>query len=238
MPVARFTDGDVRRRQIHQHRGTGERREARWRQRHPHVLADLDMDLEQRQIARLEYQLRPERDSLAAQVDICRERAVGAVELPSLVELAVVRQVGLGHDAEQLATGHQRRAVEQAMVDAQWQPDDGHRGNVARCIDDLLQRDLAGFQQGGLVKKIVAGIGRESEFGERHQHRAVGGGLAIHRDGFGGIENRVGDAIARHRDGHPRESVGVGVQEGFERCGFGHDAHCLFEPFEAFGKPC
>jgi hypothetical protein len=50
-------------------------------------------------------------------------RRVARRELPSLVELAVVRQVGLRHDADQPAPANERRAVVQRAVERHGQAD-------------------------------------------------------------------------------------------------------------------
>ncbi len=46
-------------------------------------------------------------------------------------------------------------------------------GRLARGLDDGLQRRLAGVEQRALVEQVVAGVGRQAQFGKRDQHRAL-----------------------------------------------------------------
>ena len=64
-------------------------------------------------------------------VTVARAARVAGAELARLVELAVVRQVGLRHDAEHAAAADDGGAVEEQVVDAQRQADDRHRPAIA-----------------------------------------------------------------------------------------------------------
>ena len=219
MAVGRLAHRDVRGRQVEQQRRAGQRRVGRGRDRHPQVLADLGVEDEARQVRRLEQQLGAEGHVLAQQPQLRALRMVGRVELARLVELAVVRQVGLGHDAQQPAAVHDRGAVEQRMVHAQRQPHHRHRGQAFAGGDDARQRRFAAVEQRALVEQVVAGVGRQPQLGKDHQRRALLRGLLQQRDALLGVEGRVGDAAARHRHRHAGEALAVQVEE---LCGFGH----------------
>ena len=171
------------------------------------------MHAQQRLVRRLEDQVVAERDGGAGERDLAGTGVVGAAELARLVELAVVRQVGLRHDAEHTAVAEHRRAVEEAMVDAQGQPDDGDRRDLRRRRGDAAERDLAGIEEGALVEQVVAGVGREPELGEGDDDRALRGGLLEHRDRLARVVGGIGDADLRHGDGDAREAVTAGVEE-------------------------
>ena len=130
-PVVGLADRDVAGGEVREHRGAGERGERARRQRHPEVLADLEVQHEAREVARREQQARPERHVLAEQPQRGRDRLRGRREMPLLVELAVVRQVGLRHRAEEAAAVHEHRAVEQPVVGLQRQPDRERERQVA-----------------------------------------------------------------------------------------------------------
>ena len=68
-------------------------------------------------------------------------------------------------------------------------------------------------EQRALVEQVVAGVGREPELREGHQHRALGGGLAQQRDGLVRVEARIGDLHAGHGDREARKAVPVGVKK-------------------------
>jgi hypothetical protein len=70
-----------------------------------------------------------------------------------------------------------------------------------------------GVEQRALVEQVVAGIGRQPEFGEGHQRGALVGSLARQLDGPGGIEGRIGHAAARAGHRHAREVVRVEIEE-------------------------
>ena len=90
------------------------------------------MELQQRPVDRLEQQLRTEGHALAAEQHMLGAGMAGRVELARFVELGVVRQVALRHDAEHAPLMQHRRAVVEQLLDAQRQPDDGDHRQPAR----------------------------------------------------------------------------------------------------------
>ena len=114
--VVGLANRDVRRRQIQQHGRAGERRVRRRRNRHPQVLANLGVEGEQRLLLVLENEIVAERHrATAGEIDFVARGSVGRGELPRLVKFAVVREIGLRHDAENLPAMNHDRAVKQMM---------------------------------------------------------------------------------------------------------------------------
>ncbi len=213
MAVAGLADHDIGRRQIDQHRCPRQRGERRRRDRHPDVLADLDMEAQQRDVLDLEQQAGAERHALAQQVYLVDRGAVGRAELAGLVEFPVIGQEALGNDATQLAAGDHHRAVEQLMLDPQRHADHQRARQRARGLDDLAQRTLAGVEQGLLMEQVVAAVGRQTQLGEGHQRGAGVGRLAGQRDGLLRVEGGIGDLAARHADRHAHEAMGIQIEE-------------------------
>jgi hypothetical protein len=94
--------------------------------------------------------------------------------------------------------------------------------------DDARQRRQAGIEQRVLVEQVVAGVGRQAQFGKHRQRCAVGCRALQQRNRLAGVEFRVGDPAARRRHRQPRETVAVQVEE---LGGLGHGAvspssHC------------
>ncbi len=143
-PVAVLADDDVRRREVQQHGRARERRVRRRRDRRPQVLADLGVEGEERLVLELEHEARAERDVLLAEeIDRGARRHVAGRELPQLVELAVVRQIGLRRHAEDAPAVHDHRAVEEQAVDDERHADDRDHRDLARGGDDPPERGRA-----------------------------------------------------------------------------------------------
>ena len=213
MPVTRLADHHVRCRQIHQHRRARERGERRRRHRHPDVLADFHVKAEQRHVGNFKQQRRSERHFGAQQRDAIRRRVLGRAELARFVELAVVRQITLRHDALDLTARDHHGAVEKRMVDAQRHAHDHCNGKVLRCRHDRRERLFAGIEQRPLVEQVVAGVSRKPKLRERDQHRTVCRRLLRQVDGFGGVERRIGNAATGHAYRHASEIVAVEIEE-------------------------
>ena len=130
----------------------------------------------------------PNGTSPAEQVHLAGERAVAGIELARLVELAVVGQVGLGHDAEDPAAGDDDGAVEEPVVDPQRQADDGDDAVLPGRLGDGRERRLAAVEQGALVEQVVAGVGRQAQLGKGDDDGALPGRLLEHGDRLGGVE--------------------------------------------------
>ena len=206
-------DGDRAAGQVEQHVRTGERGlRARW-DRHPHVLADLHVDLEVGQVAGREDQVGPERHRLAREVDEAAAAVVARGEPPALVELPVRRQVGLRRDPQHPPAMDHDRAVEHPGAVLERRPDHDHRQQVGAGGDDLLDPGHHRLEQGVLEEQVVDGVAGQRELGE-HRHRdafvVAQPRLLDHPLRVG---SRVGDRDRQRAGGNPREPVGVGGVE-------------------------
>ena len=108
---------------------------------------------------------------------------VAGRELPQLVELAVVRQVGLRRHAEDAPAVHDHRAVEEQAVDDERHADDRDHRDLARRGDDAPERGLRAVEERLLVEEVLARVRREPELGEEREDRAPAPGLLEQGDG-------------------------------------------------------
>ena len=120
--------------QVGQHRRAGQRRLRRRRHRHPHVLADLDVQHEPGHVVGREQQVGPDRHLDARHPDRAR-RVVARRDLAALVELPVGRQVRLRREPEQPPPVHDGGDVHDPVPVADRQPDDQHRQQLGRSLD-------------------------------------------------------------------------------------------------------
>ena len=94
---------------------------------------------------------------------------MGRGEPALLVELAVIGQVGLRHEAEQAAALYNGRAVEQDVAHRNGQAYYTDDVEVAREVEQLKQRLLGALQQERLAEEVLAGVARDAKLGE-HRH--------------------------------------------------------------------
>ena len=125
--------------QVGQHRRARQRRLRAGRNRHEHVLADLDVQHEAGQVGRGEQQVGAERRLDVADADDAALVVAGR-DLAALVELPVGRQVRLGHHAEHHAAVDDHGGVVDAVPVAQRRADHQHRQQVGGGRDDVAQR--------------------------------------------------------------------------------------------------
>ncbi len=199
--------------QVRQHGRASQRGLGARRDRHPHVLADLDVQPQPGDVGGREDQVGTERHLDAVQRDRAPPSVVPGREPAALVELAVGRQVGLRAHAEHPAPVDHHGAVQDAGAVHERGTDDDDRGEVRRPGHDLGDRGPHGVEQGVLEHQVVDGVAGQRQLGEHRDRDAVvvaGAGLLEHGAGVG---RRVGD---RDRDGagrDPGEPVGVGGVE-------------------------
>ena len=205
-------DGDRTARQVRQHGRPGQRRRRAGRHRHPHVLADLDVQDEPGHVLGGEQQVRPERHLGARQVDRAAQ-VVARPDLAALVELPVGRQVRLGRDAEQPPAVHDRGDVVDPVAAADGQADDEHRQQVRRRRDDLGQRGLGRVEQGVLQKDVLDRVAGERQLRVDDEPDALVGALAGRRQDGGGVGRGVGDDGAQRGGGDAEEAVPIGRAE-------------------------
>ncbi len=206
------------------------RGEARGRNRRPHIFADLDAEDEARKVAGLEQEIDAEGDGLAGKFDGVDDGVGRGGELTLLVEFAIVRQVGLGNDAEHAPAMDHHRAAVYGAADQQGRADNNDRRQRRRGFRHLGDGFADGAEQGGLHVKVVERIAGEAEFRADKQRRLRRVGLAHQLDGLAGVGGGVGQMHARACSGDPRKAVGVKVPE------FGHLSR-LFRPGIPSGAP-
>ena len=181
---------------------------------HPEVLADLHAEGE---AAAVKQQLLADGRILAKEEDAARRRMAGG-KPAGLVELRVVGQVFLGHEA-QPAAGDDGGAVVQLAVDLQGQADD--KRGLGPLVHQRPERVQRGAQQRGLKEQVAAGIAGEAELRKDAELHAVGVGDIQKRGDFLRVFFRVGQVHAR-RSGHRAHHAGHGRhQSSHEKTPFG-----------------
>ena len=150
----------------------GQGRQSARRHRHPEVLADLGVDHEPRHVLGREQEVRPERGAVLAEPDLGAVGAGARGEMAALVELAVVRQVDLGHHAEQPAAVRRDRRVVEAPLVAQGRAEQEQRRRSRGAGHELDDGALDRVEQRVLQEQIVDRVAREGQLGE-HGHRGA-----------------------------------------------------------------
>ncbi len=153
-PVFGAPDGDRAAGQVRQHRRARQRRLRARRNRHEHVLADLDVQYEARQVGRGEQQVGAERHLGLTDADGAADAVAGG-QLPAFVELPVGRQVGLRHDTEHGAPVDHHGGVVDPVLIAQRRADHQHGHQLGRRDHDVEQRHLDRVEQGVLQQDVL-----------------------------------------------------------------------------------
>ena len=95
----------------------------------------------------------------------------GGGEPPSLIELPVVGDVGLGHQTQDLSLVDDGGAVVELVVGPHRQAHGGHHIQVPSGLQNGLQALLGPPEQGVLEKQVPAGIAGEAQLGQaQHPH--------------------------------------------------------------------
>ena len=113
-----------------------------------------------------------------------------------LIKLAVVRDILLGHQAEQCALIADGRAVIQRVVHLHGQADRDHHGPSGALLQDAAQAVLGRAQKRLLQEQIPTGVAGQDQFGKDAQGNALLGGLIDLLEHAGGVIGTVGDADA------------------------------------------
>jgi hypothetical protein len=138
---------------------------------------------------------------------------VACRELPLLVELAVVRQVGLGCDTEDPPPVHDDGGVQQAAPDQQRRADDEHGAELEAGLPDARERVEHRLQEDVLHEQVVDRVAAQAELGEHRDGDPVVVQLPCLVQDHRGVRGRVGDGDGDGAGRHPGEPVGVGVVE-------------------------
>ena len=116
----------------------------------PEVFADLAADDQTGHGAAAEQQIDSKGYLLTAKGNRAGHHASARGEVTRLVEFAVIGNVLLGHEAEQLAAAADRGAVIECVVYLYGQADGDDHGRACRVLEDTGQTVLGGAQQGFL----------------------------------------------------------------------------------------
>ncbi len=134
-------------------RGIGDQQRARQRVggagrvRRPQILADLDRERKARHLPRAKEQIAGKGHRFAQQRKMPQIAKAGR-EVAQLVELGVVRQVGLGHHPERAPMLEHRRAVVEGVAVLNRKADDDQHPKVGRRLcDDLKPLECARKQR-------------------------------------------------------------------------------------------
>ena len=207
--VLRTGDRDRAAGQVEQDRRAGECGLGARRHRHPHVLTDLRVEHEAREVGGTEQQVGTERHPSSPDDDRLTVAVVAGCEVPALVELAVGRQVGLGGDAQHPPAVDHDGGVEQPASVSQRCPDHEYRAELRRRGHQLTDRRLDLVQQGLLHHQVVDRVAGQRELREeRHRDTfgVTGTGLREHRSR---VPTRVGNRRRDRAGGDPYEALGV-----------------------------
>jgi len=136
-----------------------------------------------------------------------------------LVELPVVRQVALRHDAEQPPAPDRHGAVIEPVAPAQGRADDEQRREPGALLDQPRHARLDRVEQGGLQQQILDGVGGHAEFGEDRERRPGPVCLPREAQDVGGIGRRVARMAAAGAGGDAGKAVPVEGAEAFRTQG-------------------
>ena len=152
------------------------------RQRAPQILAQLHTQHKAGHLAAAEQQRRTKGHLLPADSHRLHLGAAGS-ELPFFVKLAVVGQVGLGHDAQQLPPAQYGGAVVQLAVHQQRQAHQRHGIQRAGLRKQPFQRIQCALLQSALQKQIAAGVAGKAKLREYRQlYPALRGSLQLRQN--------------------------------------------------------
>ena len=132
---------------------------------HPQVFADLHADAQLRQLPAAEELIGAHGDGLVTESDflvhiLARDKPAG------FVELTVVRDVALGHHAQDLPTREHYGAVIQLAAAADGHTDGGDQIQIAGLVEDILQCSFCALEQNRLEEQVSAGVGGDTQLGQ------------------------------------------------------------------------
>ena len=177
--VLRLAHGLIAGRKVCNDGRARQRVEGGGRQGAPQILAQLHAQHKAGHLAAAEQQRRAKGHLLPADGHRLHLGAAGG-ELPLFVKLAVVGQIGLGHDAQQLPPAQHGGAVVQLAVHQQRQAHQRYGIQRAGLRKQPLQRIQCALLQGALQKQIAAGVAGKAKLRENRQlYPALRGSLQL-----------------------------------------------------------
>ena len=166
------------------------------RKRRPEILADLDRKRKLQHAFAAEQELRPEQHVLPREPDVLHAGGRGAV-VPLLIELAIVRNMGLRHKAKELPAANNRRAVIELAGDVHGEPHERDQIEPFARLENISQRILRRLLQRLLQEKIAAGVACEPQLRENGKLTAALRGLLHGLDGHLGVIGTIRHAQRR-----------------------------------------
>lgn len=100
-------------------------------------------------------------------------RAWPPAQLPLLVELAIVGQVGLGHGAQQFPAAQEHGAVEQPVIHPQRHAHRESDGDFLAGLDERVQGLHRAVEQGILLEQVLVRVRGNAQFWKYHQDRLM-----------------------------------------------------------------
>ena len=188
-----------RRREVEDYLGAVEREVRRRRNGGPEVLADFDAEF---RAVDPEREVRAEVGALFRDGDRLFRDAGAGCEPAVFVELRIVGDVGLGYDAQHTALRENDGAVVERRAVAQGGAGDDDQRQFARGFYQPRKGFVGRVEQRLLQQEVAAGVGRDAQFGERHDLDAPPGGLLGHRRHPFGVVVAVGDPHVRNGRRH------------------------------------
>jgi hypothetical protein len=117
--------------------------------------------------------------------------------LALFVELSIVREICLRHDAQQPATIDYKGAVEELPLKAQRSPDEQHGTKLIAFLDDPGKRVPCRIKQDVLMEQVLVRIGGYSKFGEERHSRAQVRSMSCQAECVFGVKVWIGNAHVR-----------------------------------------
>ena len=172
----------------------------------PHILADLDT--EQHIVAGAEELcIRVDGDGVAGEADLGGPQVLSRRKPALLVKLAVVGEVRLRHESQQLALLNDGRTVEQQVAHHHGESHDGDDVQLAGEVEERHYRSLCSVEQHILCKQVLTGVAGKAQFREDDDLHALAFSLHDEVLNLLYVVLRVGHAHHGHSCSHFDKSV-------------------------------
>ena len=204
-----LADNLVGSRRIENHRCAGKCHLGRRRRWHPQVLANLNAKhyvLGTLVTATVDKPRAKRHRTLAGKfnpngIGRCRSKPA------ALIELAIIGQILLGRQAQQLARAAHGGAVVDVLGHRNGKTDRKDDRQLASLIEDAHKRRLAGMQQRAVMEQVRRGIAGQVKLGQHKRTNAALGSLANSRQCHLGIALDIGHANPRRSRRHTQKAI-------------------------------
>ena len=203
--VVVLADELVAGREVQDDIGTRHRQVVAGRNGCPDVLADFHAKLDVTHLEELGFSRQTDR--CASQIDIGVVQVLRRGKPALLVELTVVGQIGLRHNAQQGATLDNGSAVEQQTTGLNRQAYHADDVELTSEVQQLEQSILGLVEQQFLLKQVLTCVTRQRQFGEAEQLHALAIGQCDELLDFLYVVLHIGYAYGRYGCSHLDKSV-------------------------------